>query len=94
MNTPEDAKRRKAVALRYDSEKDTSPRVLAKGSGLLAERILEIAREQRIHVHEDPGLVSLLAHLDVNAQIPEDLYQAVAEVLAFVYRLNNRFPPR
>lgn len=83
--------RKKAIALGYDPEQPGAPRVLAKGQGLLAERIIEIAGEHGIHVHEDPGMVGVLARLDVNAEIPEDLYRAVAEVLAFVYRLNKRF---
>ena len=82
----------KAVALRYDSERETAPRVVAKGERLLAEKIIAIAQEHHIHVYEDPDLVALLSRLDVEAEIPHDLFQAVAEVLAFVYRLNNRLP--
>lgn len=83
-------KRQKAVAVRYEMEKDTAPHVIAKGQGHLAERILEIARAEGIHVQEDPDLVALLAKLDVDSPIPEELYKAVAEVLAFVYRLNKK----
>ncbi|MBP8128545.1 MAG: EscU/YscU/HrcU family type III secretion system export apparatus switch protein [Candidatus Hydrogenedentes bacterium] len=91
----EPERRRKAVALRYDAAQDAAPRVVAKGTGLIAERILELAREHDVHVHEDPALVGLLAKLDIDAPIPETLYRAVAEVLAFVYRLNKRLePPR
>lgn len=82
--------RRKAVALRYDGERDNAPRVIAKGAGHLAERIIEAAKEHGIHIHEDPDLAAVLSKLDVEAQIPEELYRAVAEVLAFVYRLNQR----
>ena len=82
--------RRRAVALRYDTQQDHAPRVTAKGAGLLAERIVSLAREHGVPVHEDPDLVTLLSKLDVNAEIPEDLYKAVAEVLAFIYRLNKR----
>ncbi len=82
--------RRKAVALRYDAEKEAAPKVVAKGAGLRAERIIEIAREHGVHIHEDPDLVTFLSRLDVDTEIPEDLYRAVAEVLAFVYRLNQR----
>ncbi len=85
--------RRRAVALRYRAESEAAPRVVAKGSGLLAERILELAREHKIHVHEDPDLVEVLAKLEVDAEIPESLYRAVAEVLAFVYRLNRSLKP-
>ncbi len=82
--------RRKAVALRYDEEKDQAPKVVAKGSGILADRIVEIARENGLHVYPDKDLVALLSKLDVNTEIPGDLYKAVAEVLAFVYRLNRQ----
>jgi FlhB-like protein len=86
MNPPP----RKAVALRYDAARDQAPKVIAKGDRLLAEQIIELAQEHGIVVQEDPDLVGLLAKLDVDAEIPESLYAAVAEVLAFVYRLNNR----
>ncbi|MCL4694614.1 MAG: EscU/YscU/HrcU family type III secretion system export apparatus switch protein [Candidatus Hydrogenedentes bacterium] len=82
---------RKAVALRYDAQEDSAPRVVAKGNRLLAERIIEIARENEIPIHEDPDLVAVLSKLDVDREIPELLYKAVAEVLAYVYRLNQSF---
>jgi len=82
--------RRRAVALRYETGRDAAPRVVAKGAGLLAERIIEIARKHGVHIHEDPDLVAVLAKLDVDVEIPEELYRAVAEVLAFVYRLNHK----
>jgi flagellar biosynthesis protein len=85
--------RRKAVAIRYTAEEDSAPRVIAKGQGRLAERIVEIARAEGIHIQEDPDLVALLAKLDLNSPIPEELYRAVAEILAFVYRLNRGFKP-
>lgn len=88
---PKDA-RTKAVALRYDQEKDAAPHVVAKGAGYVAQRIIEIAKEHDVHIHEDPDLVSVLSRLDVDTQVPESLYRAVAEVLAFVYRLNREFP--
>jgi flagellar biosynthesis protein len=81
---------KKAVAVRYEAGRDRAPRVVAKGERLLAERILELAREHGVTVHEDPDLVGLLAKLDIDREIPESLYVAMAEVLAFVYRLNNR----
>lgn len=85
-----DRGRRKAVALRYQSEKDGAPRVVAKGAGYLADRILDLARQHGVHVHEDRDLVEVLSKLDIDTPIPESLYKAVAEVLAFVYRLNRR----
>lgn len=81
--------RRKAVALRYNQAQESAPRVVARGYGLTAEKIIEIAREHDVQIHQDPDLVAVLAKLDVNTQIPEELYVAVAEVLAFVYRINQ-----
>jgi flagellar biosynthesis protein len=62
---------------------------VGKGTGELAERIIAIAREHGVHVHEDRELVALLSQLELNASIPPELYRAVAAVLAFVYRLNG-----
>jgi flagellar biosynthesis protein len=92
---PEDKSKRprKAVALRYQMDRDEAPRLVAKGERLVAGRILEIARENDIHIQEDPELVALLSKLDVQAEVPPELYQAVAEVLSFVYRLNQRLNP-
>ncbi len=81
---------RKAVALRYDIGRDAAPRVIAKGERLLAERIIEIAKENNVHIHEDPDLVAVLSKLNVESTIPESLYRAVAEILVFVYELNRR----
>ena len=95
MNDPRRPAVRKAVALRYERGKDKAPRVVAKGDRLLAERIVEIARAHHVHIHEDPGLVAALATLDIDREIPESLYYAVAEVLVFVYHLNRKMgaPP-
>ena len=91
MEAPRSEKFRKAVALRYNTAHDGAPRVVAKGQRIVAERIIALAREHNIHIHEDPDLVGLLSQLELFAEIPEELYAAVAEVLAFVYRINNRF---
>ncbi len=84
-------KRQLAVALRYHEDKDAAPRVLAKGAGDVAKKILDIAKEQGIPIRDDPDLVQALAKLDVGSLIPTELYPAVAEVLAFVYRQNQKF---
>ncbi len=86
----EQEKPKRAVALRYETDRDHAPRVVAKGERLVAEQIIAIAQEHGIHIHEDPDLVAVLAKLDIDAQIPEELFRAVAEVLAFVYRLNEK----
>lgn len=76
----------RAAALRYRQAEDEAPVVVAKGRGLVADRILQIAREQGIPIHQDPGLVDILSMLDLEQQIPPELYVVVAEVLAFIYR--------
>ncbi len=81
---------KKAVALKYERGKDSAPKVTAKGTGLIAEKILEIAQKEGIPVTEDPDLVTALARLDFYEQIPPELYRAVAEILAFAYSINNR----
>lgn len=83
----------KAAALGYDPERDDAPRLLAKGAGRLAREIIETARAHGIPLREDPGLVELLAGVDVDREIPEALYRAVAEVLAFVYLLERGMEP-
>ncbi|MCD8351701.1 MAG: EscU/YscU/HrcU family type III secretion system export apparatus switch protein [Planctomycetaceae bacterium] len=84
-------KRQLAVALRYNEDKDAAPRVLARGAGNVAQKILDIAEESKIPIREDPDLVEALAKLDVGSLIPTELYPAVAEVLAYVYRQNQRY---
>ncbi len=87
-------KRTRAVALRYDRAKDGAPRVVAKGQGHLAESIIAAAREHGVPLHEDPNLAAGLSAIDLETEIPAELYRAVAEVLAFIYRLNaGRFVP-
>ncbi|GIW78952.1 MAG: flagellar biosynthetic protein FlhB [Gemmatales bacterium] len=83
---------RQAVALRYQPGQDVAPRVVAKGSGALAERIIQIAKENDVVVREDKNLVRVLSMLDLDQEIPPQLYKVVAEILAFVYRLSNRVP--
>lgn len=82
--------KRKAVALRYDPEEHEAPVVTAKGKGYLAERIIELARQSGVPVKEDPQLVEYLGLLDIGQEIPPELYQVVAEILAFVYRLGRK----
>jgi flagellar biosynthesis protein len=80
--------RQAAVALAY-SGASPAPRVVAKGRGLIAESIIERAQTAGVYVHESPELVSLLMQVDLDRQIPPQLYVAVAEVLAWVYRLDT-----
>jgi len=77
-----------AVALGYERESDTAPRVLAKGKGHIADQIIAIARAQGIEIREDRDLARLLALVDIDAPIPMEAYVAVAEILAYIYRKN------
>ena len=79
----------KAVALKYEGEKDKAPRIIAKGRGDIAEKIIGIAREHDVPLYEDKNLVQILEALDLETEIPPELYRAVAEVLAFIYRLER-----
>ena len=80
----------KAAAITYDAEKDRAPRLVAKGSGNIADKIIEIAGQHNIPMVKDENLVQVLEALDLDTEIPPELYRAVAEVLAFIYRLNNQ----
>ena len=80
---------RKAVALRYLPKSDRAPKVLAKGQGYIAEKILELARHHNIPVRQDKDLLQILSRLDLNQEIPAHVYKVVAEILAFVYRLSQ-----
>ena len=80
-----------AVALAY-SQIDAAPRIVAKGRGLMAEQIIARAREHGVYVHESPELVSLLMQIDLDQRIPPQLYVAVAELLAWLYRLESGQP--
>ncbi len=78
----------RAVALRYKPGEDTAPRLTAKGKGNVAERIVELARKNGVPIRQDRNLVEVLSRLDLEQEIPPEVYRAVAEILAFVYRLS------
>jgi flagellar biosynthesis protein len=80
---------KQAIALRYDSERETVPKVIAKGKGLVAEEIIKAAKKQEIHIQEDLALIELLSKLEIHQQIPEELYEAVTEIFAFLYKLDK-----
>lgn len=82
-------RRKKAVALSYEQSMEDSPKVTASGKGYLAEEILERAQENNIPIIEDPSLVEVLAELDINETIPDELFEVVAEVFAFIYRTDK-----
>jgi flagellar biosynthesis protein len=81
--------RKTAVAINYDKAVMASPKLVAKGSGIIAERLIAMARENGIPVVEDKVLVETLDQLSVNQQIPPELYQVVAEILVSVYRADE-----
>ncbi|WP_054029001.1 EscU/YscU/HrcU family type III secretion system export apparatus switch protein [Bacillus sp. FJAT-28004] len=87
---PPRAKVRKAVALKYEPGERTAPVMVAKGKGHLADLILEKAKENGIPVQEDSSLVEVLSKLDVDQEIPNELYTLVAEILSFVYRSDRK----
>ena len=83
-------KMRQAIALRYRRHQDHAPRVVASGKGKIAEAILQKAREAGIPLMEDPDLAEVLGKIPIGDIIPKELFQAVAEVLAYVYRINKK----
>jgi flagellar biosynthesis protein len=85
-----DEKVRLAAALKYDPQEDAAPVMTAKGRGAIAEKIISIAKKNGIPIKEDPNLVQILSKLEIDEQIPPVLYKAVAEILAFVYSLNEK----
>jgi flagellar biosynthetic protein FlhB/flagellar biosynthesis protein len=78
-----------AIALKYDKEKDVAPRVVAKGMRLKAEKIREIARQYNIPIMRNVPLANALYRIDVGQEVPEELYDAVAEILNFIYELQR-----
>lgn len=81
---------KKAVALRYTPNKNAAPKVVAKGKGRVAESILQKAVEAGVPVQEDASLVEVLSKLDLDQEIPPELYQLVAEILSFIYRSDRK----
>ena len=78
--------RPKAAALRYEKGKDSAPRLVAKGQGHIAAKILQLAKDNQIPVHEDPALIEILSKMNLDEQIPGDCYRVVAEILAWIYK--------
>ncbi len=81
---------RKVAALKYDQAKSMAPRVVAKGRGYIAEQIIQVARENDVPLIEDRNLANVLEAMELESEIPAELYRAVAEVLVFIYRLNGK----
>ncbi|MES9831108.1 MAG: EscU/YscU/HrcU family type III secretion system export apparatus switch protein [Candidatus Thiodiazotropha sp. LLP2] len=91
MNRKDKQSTEVAVALKYDGE--NAPRLTAKGRGELADRILALAEEHEVPLHEDAELAALLTQIPLGDEIPQALYRAVAEVIAFAYLLSGKRPP-
>ena len=79
----------KAVALKYDIEKDNAPKITAKGKGETASNIIKIAKENDIPIKKDEDVIELLSQLDIDKEIPASMYKAVAEIFSFIYDLSN-----
>ena len=79
-----------AVALRYDNGREDAPRVVAKGRGFVAQQLLSIAKRHSVPVYQNQTVTQLLMAVELDREIPPELYQAVANVLAYVYRLDGR----
>ncbi len=86
--------RQRAAALGYNPEIDRAPRLLAAGDGKIAERIISLAQAENIPIREDPILASALATVEIDQEIPPELYQVVAEVLAYIYRVQKKVDSR
>ncbi len=80
---------KKAVALRYEPEKNLAPKVVAKGRGFVAENILAAAQKNAVPVYQNKSLVNMLMALELDREIPPELYRTIAEVLAYVYRIDR-----
>lgn len=79
-----------AVALGYDMEKNAAPKVLAKGQGHVAEKIIQIALDEGIEIHQDADLVQILKAVDIDSEIPVEAFSAVAEIISYIYRQNGK----
>ena len=83
-------KKKKAVALGYNRSQDNAPKVLASGAGEIANKIINLAKEHDIPIKEDPDLIEILSKVEVDQEIPPNLYKAVAEIFSFLYKITNK----
>lgn len=83
------SKRKEAVALGYNAKANAAPQMIGKGKGYVAEEIIRLAKENNIPIQEDPSLVHLLSQLEINQEIPQELYEVVAEIFAFIYKIDR-----
>lgn len=81
--------RQQAIALSYHQQNSSAPKVIAKGSGFIAEKILSTAKQHSVPIYKNKTLVSMLMAVELDQEIPPELFQAVAEVLAYIYRIDQ-----
>ena len=82
--------KKKAVALGYNRSQDNAPKVLASGAGEIANKIISLAKEHDIPIKEYPDLIEILSKVEVDQEIPPNLYKAVAEIFSFLYKITNK----
>ena len=82
--------KKKAVALGYNRSQDNAPKVLASGAGEIANKIISLAKEHDIPIKEDPDLIEILSKVEVDQEIPPNLYKAVAEIVSFLYKITHK----
>ena len=91
MNKDTNLSRKSVVSLKYKKGNDSAPKITSIGKGWVAEKIIKMAHENNIPIREDRDLLNLLSEIDVGQEVPESLYKVVAELLAWVYQLNQNF---
>lgn len=82
--------KQKAVALKYEQTKDNAPKVTAKGEGKTAQKIIQIAKESGVTLKKDENLVELLSKVELDSEVPPEMYKAVAEVFSFLYNITKK----
>jgi len=83
-------KSKKAIAMRYDSKKERAPKVIAKGMGNVANNIIKVAQLHKLPIKKDADLLELLSKVELDREVPENLYKAVAELFSFVYKVTKK----
>jgi len=83
-------RQKEAVALQYDKEKNRAPKVTAKGKGKTAQKIIELAQHNDIPIKKDEDLIELLSKVELDKEVPAEMYKAVAEVFSFVYKMTKK----
>jgi len=89
MSASKEDEQLQAIAIRYDQKKDQAPKVVAKGAGFVADNILAVAKKNAVPVYQNKTLTGMLMAVELDSVIPPDLYRAVAEILAYIYRLDQ-----